>query len=315
MTLLDVELRPEDFLPESRAISNSEAISFLTCKRQYNFAFVDNLAPKHEGRQLTRGTMGHKWMQVYIEARLAGASHEEAMQAASSYLTTCIQEGAPIDIVMEVQMLNERYMRVHQGWPDWQLLGTEQRLDLKISDSLTLPIRYDLYVMHKPTGRRLIGDFKYTYDFWSYEDHALNPQMPKYISTLAANGFEVHGGFLEQIRTRKITDPAKIAQPNKHLWQRTPYNPSRANLYNTLKQHVATSLQIERHRALDDKTREDESIPVLNKYGACQFCNFKSLCIAKLEGKKDLSVDIRVDYVHNTYAEGYNPTAPINEEF
>ena len=50
MTLLDVALKPEDFLPDSRAISNSEAIAFLSCKRQYNFAFVDNLAPKVEGR-------------------------------------------------------------------------------------------------------------------------------------------------------------------------------------------------------------------------------------------------------------------------
>jgi len=304
MSLMDVPTKPTDFEEESRAISNSEVITYLSCKRMYNFAFIDNLAPKEEARQLTRGSLGHAWMQTYIEARLNGSSHELSLKAASEFLGKQLQDGIPIDLIGEVQMLCNRYMDYHKGWPEWELLGTEQRVDLRLTDTLILPIRYDLFIKHKPTGRNLIGDFKFTFDFWSYEDHALNPQMPKYISVMRANGFHVDGGFLEQIRTRKISDPAKLAEPEKHLWTRSMYSPSAANLYNTLRQHVAVSIDIERHRRLPAQQREDESPPVLNKYGPCRYCSFAELCIAMLEGKKDLTVDIRVGYTANTY--GYN---------
>ncbi len=33
--------------------------------------------------------------------------------------------------------------------------------------------------------------------------------------------------------------------------------------------------------------RAAEILPVLNKHGACAYCNFKDLCIAELEGKTD----------------------------
>lgn len=307
MSLMDVEIRPQDFLPESRAISNSEVITYLSCRRMYDFAFLHNLAPKVEAAPLTRGTIGHGWFENYIQARLNSSPHEQALKAASDYLGQCIRDGSPVEIVGEVQMLCQRYMDYHNGWPEWRLLGTEQRVDLRLSETLVLPIRYDLYVEHIPTGQRLIGDFKFTYDFWSYEDHAINPQMPKYISVMKANGFIVDGGFLEQIRTRKITAADKLANPTKHLWTRTPYKPSRANLLHAMRQHVATSLEIEDYRNLSDKEREEKSIPIMNKYGPCRYCSFSPLCIAMIEGKKDLTVDIRSGFTQNTY--GYNPAS------
>lgn len=313
MTLMDVEIRNEDFLPESRAISNSEVTTFLSCKEQYNFAFMLNLAPKEEARHLSRGNLGHGWFEHYIRARLHGDNHQDSMKAASAYLVGQLRNGAKPDVISEVQMLCNRYMAYHNGWPDWELLGTEERLDLKLSDTLTLPIRYDLFVRHKPTGRQLIGDFKFTYDFWSVDDHRLNPQMPKYISVMRANGYQVDGGFLEEIRTRRITAKDKLAEPDKHLWKRSNYIPSRSNLLNTLRSHVAASLDIERHRALDPKTRADETVPVRNKYGPCKYCAFVDLCVAKIEGKQDLSVDIRVGFIENAYAKGYNPNATGKE--
>src|SRR5688572_32979087 len=99
MSLMDVEIRPQDFLPESRAISNSEVITYLSCRRIYDFAVLSNLPPKTEAMPLTRGTLGHGWFQAYIEARLNGATHEQAIKAGNDYLGQQIREGAPIEIV------------------------------------------------------------------------------------------------------------------------------------------------------------------------------------------------------------------------
>jgi hypothetical protein len=285
-----------------RNISNSEVTCFLTCKRMYEYAFVLNLAPKELSKPLTRGTLGHLVFQYYVEARLNSSNHEKSLEYAQKAYVEALKSGIKQDWVLEVQMLVDRYMNFHQGWPSWKLLGTEERLDLQITDTLVLPIRYDLYYEDISTGKCNILDFKFTYDFWSPDDHSLNPQMPKYISVMQANGLRVDGGILEEVRTRPL-GKEKASDP-KNLWRRTRYFPTLARRTSMLRQHVATALEIEAHRALPEDQRKDAAIPVLNKHGACKYCNFKDLCSSELEGKKDLTVDIRHGYEQNTY--GYN---------
>ena len=70
-----------------------------------------------------------------------------------------------------------------------------------------------------------------------------------------------------------------------------------------LKQHISASLEIETYRNLPTDRQQDAAIPVLNKHGACKYCNFKDLCISENDGA-DIAVSIEVGYVKNTY--GYN---------
>jgi len=284
-----------------RNISNSEVTCWLSCKQMYHFAFMLSLTPKDTVVPLARGTLGHEAFQRYIEARLEGSNHEQSLKNADTSFNEAMKV-LTIDLVLETKFLWSRYMEFHRGWPEFELLGTEQRHDLALTDTLGMPMRYDVLVKNKQTDKVLIGDFKFTYDFWKPEEHGLNGQMPKYIQVLNNNGIEVHGGFLEEVRTRKLGEE-KSSDP-KNLWKRTYYYPSNAKKRSVLQQHVAASLQIERYRNLPDDEREIETIPVLNKHGACKNCNFKDLCISKLDGKKDLTLDIKLGYVENTY--GYN---------
>lgn len=284
-----------------RNISNSEVTCWLTCKQQYHFAFMLSLTPKDTVVPLARGTLGHEAFQRYVEARLDDSNHTLAMKAAEKVFTDAMSK-LTIDLVLETKFLWLRYMEFHRGWPEFELLGTEQRHDLTITDTIGMPMRYDVLVKQISTGKVLIGDFKFTYDFWRPEEHSLNGQMPKYIQILNNNGIEVHGGFLEEVRTRKLGEE-KSSDP-KNLWKRTYYYPSIAKKRAVLRQHVAASLEIERYRSLPEYERDIETIPVLNKHGACKNCNFKDLCISKLDGKEDLTLDIQLGYVENTY--GYN---------
>lgn len=291
-----------------RNISNSEVTTFLSCKRQYDFAFIDNLAPKNTATPLSRGTLGHRAFELYVKARLEGSNHDSAMKA-GLYAFQEAQGVVSIDVILETQFLWNRYMAFHKGWPDWIMLGTEERLDLPITDTLNLTIRYDLYMEERATGKRAIGDYKFTYDFWSPKDHDMNGQMPKYITVMNLNGFRVDYGFLEEVRTRKLGK--EKAQDHKNLWRRTKYIPSAAKKQQMLKQHIATSLQIEEHRELTPEQRRNVSIPVLNKHGACKYCNFSDLCNTMNEGVTDLSVMTQSDYVQNTY--GYNQQQQIED--
>lgn len=291
--------------PEQRNISNSEVTSWLSCRQKYDFEFVRNLTPKQTGVPLARGTLGHYAFELYIKARLNGGDHVEAYRASQAAFTEAMSQGVTVDVVMETKFLYDRYIDHHKGWPEFELLGTEERIDLKITDEITIAIRYDAMMREVRSGKRFIMDFKYTYDFWSPQDHDTNLQMPKYIAVMNANGMEIHGGILEEVRTRKLGEE-KSRDP-KNLWRRTYYYPSIAKKRNSLKQHIAASLEIMDYRALSEEEREVRNIPVFNKHGACKFCNFVSLCASKVDGK-DITTDIEVDFTENTY--GYNKTVP-----
>lgn len=304
-----VELLNDD-APKPRNVSNSEVTTFLSCKRQYEYAFVDELEPLDTSTPLARGTTFHLGMELYWKARIQGASHNEAMKAAEVAFCS-VPEGFTLVQVMEAQALWFRYMNYHAGFPDMRPIGTEEQYDLDLTSTLKMTIRYDLYFQSISTGRYAILDYKTSYDFWSNEDHDLNGQMPKYIACMQANNFRVDEGFLEEVRTRKLG--AEKASDPKNLWRRTRYNPSAARKKSLLHQHIAASLEIEKHRALDELERKMVSIPVLNKHGACKYCNFKALCISELDGKTDLTVDKRVGFKQNTY--GYNKEETTNVNF
>lgn len=299
-------IRPEDFLPESRNISNSEVTTFLSCKRQYDFAFIERggLEPLVTPRHLERGTVGHFIQEKYIEGRLDGMNHERALAYAKGNLKFLLEsDQVTLDVALEAQGLVERYHAYHQGWPEWELLGTEQRVDLKLTDTLSIAIRYDLKFRERSTDKVYIGDWKFTYDFWTGKKHAMHPQMPKYIAVMRANNYQVDGAKIFEIRTR-VLGKEKASDP-KNLWRETPFYPTPQELNEAIRQHVQASLEIEKHRALDDDYRRNYvSIPTRNIYGACTFCAFDGPCNALNKGAKDISLMLDTEFKTNTY--GYN---------
>lgn len=294
-----------DIKQPPRNISNSEVTTFLTCRQMYDFAFVRNLQPKKTAKALDRGTLGHLSFQYYIEARLNEANHEQALRGAEKAFLEAGAAGVPVEIILETQYLTQRYHEFHQGFPEWKFLGTEQKASIPITDEIVLPITYDLYCEEIESGRKLIGDWKFTFRFWAAVEHSLNGQMPKYITVMQKNGFQIDGGFIEQIRTEKLGK--EKSADHRNLWKRTMYYPTGITRRNMLKQHIATSLEIMEYRSLGDAEREAKTIPVLNKHGACKYCNFKELCASKLQGG-DIDHFIKTDFIQNSYAEGYNPT-------
>lgn len=299
---LNGDLSPDPVVP--RNVSNSEVTTFLSCKRQYNFAFIENLAPKNTSDPLARGSAFHNAMEIYWNLRMQGMAHAEAMAEALNRGFAVLPEGWSLDMLMHAQFLWTRYMNFHDGFPDWEPLGTEIKLTVPLTPSLTISIQYDFYFRNIRTGKFILLDWKVTYEFWKDEDHSLNGQMPKYIAVLQANGYPVDEGCLAEIRSRNLGKD-KASDP-RNLWRFTRYNPSYDKKRQVLAQHITASMAIERHRNLSPEDRDIESIPVLNKHGACKFCNFTDLCMAMLEGRRDLSVDIRVGYIHNDYTNIHN---------
>ena len=314
--------------PPVRNISNSEVTSFLSCKRQYKYGYMLELQPKETGDPLARGSYFHYGMELYWLARLGqipiygdaegvvigyrpvmlhADAYDYALNNAFIYPNPDVR--GSFEMSMNAQFLWVRYMTFHRGFPDVEPLGTEVKMSVAVTPTLNMSMKYDFYYRRISNNKYVILDYKLAYEFWKQDDHDLNGQMPKYVSILQANGYQVDEGELEEIRSRDLGKD-KAADP-KNLWKTSRYVPSQAKKASLLRQHIGASLQIEKFRALSPEELEAEALPVLNKHGACKYCNFTDLCIAELEGKKDLSVDIRHGYTQNTYVQQYNPTQEV----
>lgn len=292
-----------------RNISNSEVTTWLSCRLQYFFAHFRNLEPKITGTALYRGGIGHEAFQRYSEARIDGKSHDDAMIHANQLFTKEMAKYPErMNTIMQTWHIFKKYQAYHKGWPNvFRILSVEQRFDLPLTPEINMTIRYDTMMEEVSTGKILIGDYKFTYDFWSPLDHNLNGQAPKYISVMNANGYQVHGGFLEELRTRQLSEKNGNANDPKQLWRRTNYFPSNTLKKNVLRQHVGASLEINKYWNTSEAEREALSIPVLNKHGACKFCNFKEVCAIKLAGG-DWEFQLEREFQPNTY--GYNELEP-----
>jgi hypothetical protein len=285
---------------DMRNISNSEVATWLACKRQYYYEFDLNLEPKSGSSALDNGTLLHEVLAFYYDGLKAGLSHAQAVEVARKHLMTFMATVGmyELDTIMKVDKLLQGYWDYYQGDPDWEILEVEKSYELPISPSFTFAMRLDLLVRVRSTGKVLLVDHKTAYNFWSQDDMELNPQFPKYIGALRANGIYVDGAILNQIRTRSIKNPT-----TDQLFKRAPYKPTPAKINEAMKEQVISSQEIAQWRELPLEVRKDRAVRVLQKAGVCKWCNVKSLCLSEYDGG-DITTAIQNDYRQNTY--GYN---------
>lgn len=285
---------------DMRRISNSELATWNTCQRKYYYEFDLSLEPKVTGGALGRGVLLHESLAHYYEARKQGLSHSDSVLAGKKVLNDALRSDNVFahETVMEVMTLVTGYWNYYQGDPDWEILEVEKGYDLPIEDGVyEYSLRLDLLVRLRSTGDVVLVDHKTCYDFWKQDDLALNPQFPKYIGTLRANGIRVDYALLNQIRTRKLKAPT-----GDDLYRRTECRPSRAKVGAALREQIIGSRQIIAHRSLPVEAREQNVLRVLNKQ-ICNWCNVKDLCTAEFDGG-DITSAIVLDYKQRTY--GYN---------
>lgn len=285
--------------PDMRRISNSELATWTTCQRKYYYEFDLGLEPRVTGGALGRGVLLHSTLAEYYERLKAKATHEDAVKDARSHLLAAMQSNEyAIDTVTEVDRLLKGYWDYYQGDWDWEILEVEKSYDLNMEEGLyDYSLRLDLLVRVRSTGAVVLVDHKTAYNFWSQDDLSLNPQFPKYLGTLRANGVHVDYALLNQIRTRSLKNP-----DYSDLFQRTECRPSRAKVGNSLREQVIGSRQIVEHRNKPLALRESSVVRVLNKQ-VCGWCSVKELCLSEFDGG-DISTAIQANFKPRTY--GYN---------
>jgi hypothetical protein len=300
-------------MADPRRISNSEVSTWLVCQRMYRYQYDLKLEKIPTGEsKLGTGIAAHEGFQAYNRARVAGATHEEALVAMDQHLMAQVGIGrAHMDDIYQAKILCSVYF-AHYGdeMSQYEIIDAEQTVDLELADGFKMPLRYDWYGIHKPTGKYVLKDYKTTYDFWTYHRIKLSPQFAKYFASFRVNNMRIDECQLDQIRTRwKLVGNRTFEE----LFKRETITPSKAKMSSTLEQHIMASNRIVKFRELPENVREKAALPCLN-WLVCKMCDFKELCAAELEQQDEVSLRLirQTEYRQNSY--DYNPDTDLTEK-
>lgn len=279
---------------DPRRISNTEVGTWETCKRKYYFSFDLKLEKIQRSEPLTRGLIVHEVLDVYYTMIKEGHSTTDAKHIALQRLSAIMTKPeSDMSLCLEIKALLERYW-ANVDDSDWEIIAVEQDYDLPMTDEFIMPMRLDLLVKQRSTGKVFIVDHKVVYDFWNYHQTALNPQFAKYVAALRYNGMKIDGCILNFIRYRKMKDqdPAKY-------FKRDVVVPSNAKIRNTVREHVISCQEIMEYRAKPAATREAIAVHCLNTM-ICKGCDFKDLCAAEIDGGETEFL-LQNEFRENTY--------------
>jgi len=273
-------------LPEGATmVSNSEVDTFLTCMKKWFFAFILNKEPIKKSRSLSVGIIMHEILAEFYRGRMHGLDKQQAYQLAMVLLTKHFREATDFEPLSVVQALFARYIEQETLAETSEILAVEEDFYLPFTDQIWYAMRLDLLVrsLHgRSSGNVNLVDHKTTYDFYTVDDLALNPQTPKYVGALRFNGVPVEDGYLNQFRTRF---PAHLIgkKTDEDLFKlsRTQTTPER--IKNSFRQQVIASERIIAMRKLPRELQVQEAIPIMNRM-VCRNCPFKLPCQMSEDG-------------------------------
>jgi hypothetical protein len=297
-------------MSESRNISNSEVFAWNKCQRYYYYSFDLNLTPIRPANALARGIVGHsaleqyyKWLQEYP------GDFEGAKQYGFHVLLRAMDQANMFDENMLIELRNVLGHYFEYAKTDgWKILAVERRFDWQITDDIAYTLRLDLAIRDpKWGGEVVIVDHKFVYNFWSQDDIDLNPQLPKYMGGIVANGLKVDRVMVNQIRYR-----VRQSRPYEHheMFKRDYDKPTPTTIKNLMREQVVISRRIQEWRQLPLEERNSRAVGVRNNL-ICKNCSFANLCITDLKGGYIDGV-IETEYQQNDY--GYNDVRPAASE-
>ncbi len=266
---------------EPMHFSNSSYIDWNTCRRKYFNTYVLKIETRKKPKALSIGIVSHDALKAFYLARKEGASVEEARTAANEllldYLNNKVEEFG-LDRIILVKRVINAYIDYYGEDANWEILDVERAYYLPLTDGFDMPMRLDLLVRERSTGKIRLVDSKLTYDFYQPIKENMNPQFPKYIAALAANGVYVDSVMTNQLRYREMKDMSGI-----NLFRRTYPQVTRTKIQQTLAMHLTSARQAKTFHDLPREAQE-RAATMLLKPDVCKFCSFADLCEAQLDG-------------------------------
>lgn len=271
------------------SVSYSETSSYLLCKRKHFYGYTRSLKRITQSTSLMLGSAGHEVLEAFYRAILSSgdtrreqlAHFDNAMSIAEAAYAKIMQSGfrddpkknSLHDMLFKFYFPNEHIVK-----KGYLVQAVEKEFVLKMEDSeIETPFVVDVIAV-SPEGKTLIIDHKFVYDFYTYEQCQLQPQIPLYIGALRAMGFKIDGGAYNMIRNRKIKAP-KLEQTIQ--WMPFPVNATRVQ--QTFLEQLAVGEEIQALKSLTPEQQDRRAFRVSNNM-VCRSCSFRDLCTSELNG-------------------------------
>lgn len=283
------------------SVSHSEVNTFLQCRRQHFYGYSMSLAPRTSSRALGRGSAGHKVLDAFYAAILEiggnslegqRAAFDEALEEAEIVFDELVSKGETGDddkhATLEEMLFTWYFPHEPYVRNGWRILASELEFNLEYEEGTTFPGAIDL-IARNPEGQTIVIDHKFMYDFISFREAQLLPQLPKYIGALRALGHKVHAGQYNQIRTRK----QKVMTADKQLAQ-LPLPLSNKRIQQTFTEQIEAAADIQSRKALPLEEQSDMAWRTASKV-VCQHCPFFDICTGELAGN-DVTFLIQTEF-------------------
>lgn len=271
------------------SVSYSESSSYLLCRRKHYYGYTRSLKKIVESSSLMLGGAGHSVLEAFYREIMAGgdtrreqlAHFDIALSKAEKAYGEVVRLGfrddpkkATLhDILFKFYFPNEPMVR-----KGYLIQAVEKEFILKLEDSeLETPFVVDIIAVD-PNGKTLVVDHKFVYDFYTYEQCQLQPQIPLYVGALRGMGFKIDGGAYNQLRNRKIKAPS-IEQ--RVQWLPFPVSPVRVQ--QTFIDQIAVAEEIQSIKLLTPEQQDRRAFRVSNNM-VCKSCSFKDICTTELNG-------------------------------
>jgi hypothetical protein len=292
-----------------RRISNSEVATWLTCRRQYFYAFDMGIAPKKQFHNnpsgkvstLAVGTFGHQVLSVYYEALKYGESVETAIQGARDYLTHEMMHPTiyPMEVVAATATILERYWSfyAHDDFKKYEVIDVEKEYDIPLTDDYSYVFRFDLLLKERGTPKIGLTDHKFKYDFFSDEAISLSGQLPKYIGALRYNEINPSFVFINQIRAK----PAAQNWGPKDFFKRSSVVPSNFKVTQAIREQIIASQEISEWRDQSFEVKQATALRSMDSFpNPCGRCPFNLICRMEYDGG-NITLVVKKDFGPNSY--------------
>lgn len=278
----------------SELISGSMIDHWNRCNRLYHYQHDRLIAPLDTDWPLALGRAGHGVLASYYSALQLGADHGAARDEAVSMAGWRAEVlGHDPKALGHILPLIEWYWAAHAGdAAAWEVLGVELQQRVP-RDGWTYVATVDLLVRELSTGQIVAIDHRFLATFYTRAQARLDPQGPRYVSALRANGYEVTRFVRNLVGTQPVA-ASKRGQAERV--KRIPLDFTARRLEIVARETGTAAQQILAWRQLPLEVRPQlagRTVIPGDRYPSCKTCPFVELCEAEAWGEDDRAAELQ----------------------
>lgn len=268
------------------SVSHSEVEAYLTCRRKHYYSYVLRLEKNVGSAGQARGSVGHAVLEAFYKHFVGHGIEVWDEALADAYQT--FRDKTRWNIVDDAQHLKLKEILFDWYFPfepyvskGYRILQVEETYRLLYDEELDISNTFVVdMVVEDPRGKVAIVDHKFLNDFYTRFAAELQPQLPKYIAAMRGLNHKVNYGEYNMLRTRPLK---KSGNTLSDRLQQITIEASTNRILRSWDEQMDVAEEITLLRTEPVEEIERRAWRVGSDH-VCKFCDFRSLCIADLNG-------------------------------